>query len=78
MNKRIKRKVKISHPGSLKKFGFKLNGSKKTQMKAIQKADREYGNGETNRKLAALETFNKHDPAKRKRLHSLIEENGGK
>ena len=78
MNKRIKRKVKISHPGSLKKFGFKLNGSKKTQMKAIRKADRTYGKGETDRKLAALETFNKSNPAKRKRLQNLIRRNGGK
>ena len=78
MNKRIKKKVKISHPGSLKKYGFKLVGSDQSQQKAIRKADRRYGKGETNRKLAALETFNKNNPAKRKRLQNLIKNNGGK
>jgi hypothetical protein len=37
MNKRIKKKVKISHPGSLKKYGFKLVGSDQSQEKAIRK-----------------------------------------
>lgn len=62
----------------MKKYGFKLNDSKESQEKSIRKADREYGKGETNRKLAALETFNRHNPVKRKRLHTLIENNGGK
>ena len=78
MNKRIRKKVKISHPGSLKKYGFKLNGSKQSQEKSIRKADRSYGKGETDRKLAALETFNRNNPVKRKRLQSLIRRNGGK
>ena len=78
MNKRIRKKVKISHPGSLKKYGFKLNESEQSQEKSIRKADRTYGKGETDRKLAALETFNRNNPAKRKRLQKLIKNNGGK
>ena len=72
-----RRKVRIRHPGSLKRYGFTLGGSEKVQMRAIRKADRAYGKGETNRKLAALETFNKHDPQKRKRINELIKKNGG-
>ncbi len=72
-----RRRIKISHPGSLKRYGFGLNKSEQEQMKAIHKADRAYGIGETDRKLAALEGFNKHNPRKRKRIKSLIRKNGG-
>ncbi|MBX8640809.1 MAG: hypothetical protein KIS29_10780 [Thermoplasmata archaeon] len=73
-----RRRIAIRHPGSLSKYGFDLSEPEKEQMTAIRKADRKYGKGETNRKLAALETFNRHHPAKRKRLQKLIKNNGGK
>jgi hypothetical protein len=44
-------------------------------MKAIRKADKHYGKGEVDRKLAALEAFNKHHPEKRKRVKALIKSN---
>ena len=70
-----RKKIRIKHKGSLKRYGFKLSGSKKTQMKAIRKADKHYGKGEVDRKLAALESFNKHHPEKRKRVKALIKSN---
>ena len=70
-----KTRIRVKHKGSLSKYGFKLSGSKKTQMKAIRKADKHYGKGEVDRKLAALEAFNKHHPEKRKRVKSLIKSN---
>ncbi|MBX8642755.1 MAG: hypothetical protein KIY10_09290 [Thermoplasmata archaeon] len=72
-----RRRIAIRHPGSLSKYGFDLSEPEKEQMTAIRKADRKYGKGETNRKLAALEAFNKHRPQKRKRIRSLIRKNGG-
>ncbi len=72
-----RRRIQIRHPGSLERYGFSLSESEKEQMRAIRKADRKYGKGETNRKLAALESFNRHKPQKRKRLKSLIRKNGG-
>ena len=59
----------------MKRYGFKLSGPKKTQMEAIRRADRHYGKGEVDRKLAALEAFNKHHPEKRKKIKSLIKAN---
>ena len=44
-------------------------------MKAIHEADKHYGKGEVDRKLAALEAFNKHHPEKRKKIKSLIKAN---
>lgn len=73
-----RRKVEIRHPGSLKKYGFSENESERSQMKSIRRADREYGRAEVNRKLAALETFNKRNPWKRKRVKNLIRKNGGR
>ena len=70
-----RKKIRIKHKGSLKRYGFKLSGSKKTQMKAIRKADRHYSKAEVDRKLAALEAFNKHHPEKRKRVKALIKSN---
>lgn len=68
-------KIKIRHKGSLSKYGFSLHSPEKEQMKAIHKADKQYGRGEVDRKLAALEAFNKHRPRERKRIRSLIERN---
>ena len=67
--------AKIRHKGSLSKYGFSLHAPEKEQMKAIHKADRAYGKGEVDKKLAALEVFNKHRPRERKRIRSLIERN---
>ena len=55
-----KTRIRVKHKGSLSKYGFKLSGSKSKQKKAIKRADKHYGKAEVDRKLAALETFNKH------------------
>ena len=68
-------KIRIRHKGSLSKFGFHLNSPEKEQVEALKKADRAYGKGEVDRKLAALEAFSKHRPRERKRIRSLIERN---
>jgi hypothetical protein len=46
-----------------------------TRNRSSRKADRHYGRGEVDRKLAALEAFNKHHPEKRKKIKSLIKAN---
>ncbi len=71
-------RIKIRHEGSLRKYGFSENESMTAQERAIRKADKAYGRGEVNRKLAALEAFNKRRPAKRKRIRKLISRNGGR
>lgn len=68
-------KIRIRHKGSLSKYGFSLHSPEKEQMKAIHKADKAYGKGEVDRKLAALEAFNKHRPRERKRIRRLIQSN---
>ena len=68
-------KIRIRHKGSLSKYGFSLHAPEKEQMKAIHKADKHYGKGEVDRKLAALEAFNKHRPRERKRIRRLIQSN---
>ena len=68
-------KIRIRHKGSLSKYGFSLHAPEREQMKAIRKADKHYGKGEVDRKLTALEAFNKHRPRERKRIRSLIERN---
>ena len=52
-------RIKVKHKGSLKKYGFKMNESESKQLKVLKKADKAYGSGEVDKKLAALETFNK-------------------
>jgi hypothetical protein len=68
-------KIRIRHKGSLSKYGFNLHSPEKEQMKAIHEADKHYGKGEVDRKLAALEAFNKHRPRERKRIRRLIQSN---
>ena len=68
-------KIRIRHKGSLSKYGFNLHSPEKDQIKAIHKADKAYGKGEVDRKLAALEAFNKHRPRERKRIRRLIQSN---
>lgn len=68
-------RIRIKHKGSLTKYGFKVSGSRRSQERAIRKADRHYGRGEVDRKLAALEAFNKHHPENRKKIKSLIKAN---
>ena len=68
-------KIRIRHKGSLSKYGFNLHSPEKEQMKAIHEADKHYGKGEVDKKLAALETFNKHRPRERKRIRRLIQSN---
>jgi hypothetical protein len=67
-------KIRIRHKGSLSKYGFNLHSPEKEQM-AIHEADKHYGKGEVDRKLAALEAFNKHRPRERKRIRRLIQSN---
>ena len=68
-------RIKIKHKGSLKKYGFKMNESKSKQLKALKKADKAYGSGEVDKKLAALETFNKGNARERKRIRRLVNQN---
>lgn len=68
-------RIKIKHKGSLKKYGFNMNESESKQLKALKKADKAYGSGEVDKKLAALETFNKGNPRERKRIRRLVNQN---
>ena len=68
-------KIRIRHKGSLSKYGFNTTESEKKQMEAIHRADKAYGKGEVNKKLAALETFDKHRPRERKRIKRIIKRN---
>ena len=68
-------KIRIRHKGSLSEEGVSLHSAEKEQMKGIQEADKHYGKGEVDRKLAALEAFNKHRPRERKRIRALINRN---
>ena len=74
-NKNLKRQIKIEHKGSLKKFGFNERESEAKEKQAIKKADKEYGVKETDLKLAALETFNRHKDKIFKKMKSLIKWN---
>ena len=74
-NKNLKHQIKIEHKGSLKKLGFNEKESEQKEKQAIRKADREYGKQETDLKLAALETFNKHKDKIFKKMKSLIKWN---
>ncbi len=69
-NKYLKQQIRISHPGSLSKFGFNLHESIAKQKQSLERADDRYGMTETDRKLAALEVLDKH----RKHLESRIKE----
>ena len=68
-------KIRIRHKGSLSKYGFNTTESEKKQMEGIHRADKAYGKGEVNKKLAALETFDKHRPTERKRIKRIIKRN---
>ena len=74
-NKNLKHQIKIEHKGSLKKFGFNERESEAKEKQAIKKADKEYGVKETDLKLAALETFNRHKDKIFKKMKSLIKWN---
>ena len=74
-NKDLKKQIRIKHPGSLSKFGFNEHESEQKEKQAIRKADKEYGVKETDLKLAALETFNKHKDKIFKKMKSLIKWN---
>ena len=65
-------KIRIRHKGSLSKYGFNTTESEKKQMEAIHRADKTYGKGEVNKKLAAPETFDKHRPRERKRIVVVV------
>jgi hypothetical protein len=75
--KRVRRKqsIRIKHPGSLSKFGFNEKESERKEKQAIRKADKAYGVKETDLKLVALETFNKHKDKIFKKMRSLIKWN---
>ena len=68
-------RIKVKHKGSLKKYGFKMNESESKQLKALKKADKAYGSGEVDKKLAALETFNKGNARERKCIRRLVNQN---
>lgn len=74
-NKNLKKQIRIKNKGSLKKLGFNESESEQKEKQAIRKADREYGKQETDLKLAALETFNKHKDKIFKKMKSLIKWN---
>lgn len=72
---RRKQSIRINHPRSLSKFGFNEKESERKEKQAIRKADKAYGVRETDLKLAALETFNKHKDKIFKKMGSLIKWN---
>ena len=58
--KEKKVRVKIRHPGSLKKFGYSLSKPEKERKRALRKAEKHYGKTETVRKLTALKTLDRN------------------
>ena len=73
-NRKLKQKI-ISHPGSLNKMGFTEKESLPREKRAIRKADKQYGVKDTDLKLAALETFNRHRERIRDKIQELIKWN---
>ncbi len=71
-NKYLRQQIRISHPGSLSKFGFSLHESIVKQKHALERADAEYGRAETDRKLAALEVLDKHRRHLERRIKELL------
>ena len=62
------RKVKVRHPGSLRRYGYNLHESESARRRALAKADRRYGPGKVDQKLDALNRFNSHHPANREKV----------
>ncbi len=69
------KKVRIKYPGSLEKYGYRVNESQKRRRMALRRADRAYGTGKVDQKLAALNRFNSHHPPNRQRVRSDLRHN---
>ena len=74
-NRNLRNQIKIQNKGSLKKYGFNEKEPEAKQKQAIRKADKEYGIPETDRKLAALEVFNKHKKIIHEKIHDVLKWN---
>lgn len=57
--------IKIAHPGSLRKFGYKMNKPQKSRRIALGKAAKAYGSDKVIKKLTALQVFNKNKAPKK-------------
>ena len=62
------RKVKVRHPGSLRRYGYNLHESQPARRRALAKADRRYGRGKVDQKLDALNRFNSHHSTNREKV----------
>lgn len=62
------RKVRIKHPGSLRKYGYNLHESESARRRALARADRRYRPGKVDQKLDALNRFNSHHSTNRKKV----------
>ena len=69
------RKVKVRHPGSLRRYGYNLHESESARRRALAKADRRYGPGKVDQKLDALNRFNSHHSGNRKKIREDLEWN---
>jgi len=54
--------IKITHKGSLKKFGYSSKSSEKDRHKSLLEAIKEYGKDEVIKKVNALAVLNKNKP----------------
>ena len=62
------RRVKVKHPGSLRRYGYNLHESDSARRTALAKADRRYGPGKVDQKLDALNRFNSHHPTNKEKV----------
>jgi len=72
-NRNLKNAVR--HPGSLKNLGFTEQESTEKEKKAIRRADKKYGKGETDRKLGFLEAVTHRYPKINEKIKSILKWN---
>ena len=63
-----KDRIRIKHPGSLKRFDYSLDKPAKERQRALRKASKEYGRKKVDEKLGALKAFFRHRPEDRKKI----------
>ena len=66
--KREKVRIRIKHPGSLKKFGYSLSKPEKKRKKALKRAEKRYGKDETIKKLTGLKTLDRRKPREERKI----------
>ena len=61
-------RIRIRHPGSLKRFGYSLDKPAKERRRALRKAAKEYGRKKVDEKLGALKGFFRSRPEDRRKV----------